>query len=113
MRILTPGDLKSAPPSELHLVTGPIVQSETIRELWYGARAYSQRSDHRVNLRPPSGDCPILDAFSVAAELKGESVEESSVGKHHLREAQKWSVGGDQASPGGPAKRMEKLIGAA
>lgn len=50
---------------------------------------------------------------SLAAEFKGDSAEESSVGTHHLREAQKLTLDDDQATPGAPAKRMGKLIEAA
>ena len=63
MLTFTPGDPKSAPPSELHLVTGPSVHSEMLRELWNSARAYSQRSDRPVNIRPLSGARPFLHAL--------------------------------------------------
>ena len=46
----------------------------------------------------------------MAAELTGDSAKESSMGAHLVREAHKFSLGDDQAFPGGPTKRVRKLI---
>ena len=81
---------------------------DAIRELWNAAQASGPRSDQLVNDSPFSGARPILDAFSMAADLKGNSAEESVLGSHYLREAQSLSLG--DALGLGPAKRMRKLM---
>ena len=111
--IVTPGDLKSAPPSELHLVPGPDIQSEMLRELWNTSRASSQWSDRSKSIRPLTSTRPVLDASSMAAELLGNSADESNLGEHHRREVRRLSLGDALASLGGPSKRMKKLIDAA
>ena len=52
------------------------MQSEMIRGFWNAVLAYHQRSDRSEDSRPPCGARAILDAFSMAAELKGEYAEE-------------------------------------
>ena len=76
-------------------------------QLWISSDAPS------ANNRRFPGDRPICDAFSVAAELKGESAEGSNFVAHYLREAQSSRLDDDQSSWGGPTRRMEKLIEAA
>ena len=73
MPIFTLGDLKSIPLAELHLVTGPVVLNEMFRDLRGAALAYHWRSDQSVNIRPSSGDSPILCASPVAAGLQGDA----------------------------------------
>ena len=113
MLIFAPGDLKSAPLSQLHLVTGPNVRSEVRRGLWGATRVFSQCADQSFSTCPFSGACPILHAVSIAAALNGDSAEESNFRAHHRRGARKSSSGRNQARPGGTSKRMTKLIDAA
>ena len=49
----------------------------------------------------------------MAADLKGESAEESELGSHRRREAQSLSLDDAAAPFGGPAERMEKFMQAA
>ena len=88
MLIFTSGDLKSVPPSELHVVSGPSVQSDMLREPWSAARGYSQCADQSLGIRPFSGTHPILDASSMASALEGDSADESNLGARHRRGAQ-------------------------
>ena len=71
--MFTPDDLKSVPPSEPHVVAGPSIQSEMLRELRGSAYADHRRSDQSANIRPFSGAWPILDLLSMAAEIQGDS----------------------------------------
>ena len=52
MLVFTPVDLKSAPLSELHLVTGPGIRGEMLRELRNAANAFSQGSNQSIGFRP-------------------------------------------------------------
>ena len=97
MLTFTPGDLECNPPSQLHLLTSPGIESEMLRELWNAARAHRQRADETVEIRPPSGARPIHDAVSIAGELKGDSTEGSNMGLHYSRQAQTWSSGEENA----------------
>ena len=63
-----------------------------------------------MNIRPSSGDLPILEALPMAAELKGNSAESPNIGLRHLREAQMLISGEEYASLRGPTKRMKKLL---
>ena len=105
--ISPPGDLKSVPPSDHHVVTGPNIPGDVIRELWSAAHAIGPRSDQLVNIRPFSGARPILDAFSMAADLKGKTAGESELGSHHRREAQILSLDDAAVPSGSPTKRMK------
>ena len=98
VRIFTPGDLESVPLSELHLVTGPNIPGDVRRELCAAAHAFGPRSDQLVNIRPFSGARPILDAFSMAGDLKGKTAEDSELGSHRRCEAQSLSLD-DAAAP--------------
>ena len=84
-----------------------------LRRSWNASRAFIQRSEQSIGIRPVSATRPILDALSMAAAPKGDSAESSILGSHPLREAQKLSSGGAQASLVSPSKRLEKLIRAA
>ena len=83
MVIVTPDDLKSAPLSAAHSVTSPRRQSDLARELWNAAHEHGRRSGLHVNIRPFSGACPLLDAFSMGAEPKSDSAEESNMDTRH------------------------------
>ena len=109
MLVFTPGDLKSAPLSGPRLVSGPNIQGDMLRDLRGAAHAYCQHVDQFLNIRPPSSARPILDAFTMAAELKGESAEESKLETHHLRDAHELSLDTGEASVGGPAERIKKF----
>ena len=109
MLVSTPGDLKSAPPSELQLVSGPNIQRDLLRDPRNVARALRRRSDQLVNIRPSSSVRPILDALTMAAEPEGDSAVESELGTHHRREAHKPSLDEGAAFFGGPAARMKKV----
>ena len=80
MLIFPPGDLKSVQLSELRLVTGPRIRRETLGSC--GALLMRLASIR-----------PILLALSIAAELEGNSAEESTLGMHRRREARKLSLG--------------------
>ena len=108
--IFTPGDLKSIPLAQLHLVSCPSIQREMLRDLWDAVHAYGPRPDSSVNIRPSSGVHPTLDAFSLAEQIRGDSAEESAVGTHHSREARTLGLDGQDGPPGGPSKRMKKLM---
>ena len=108
MLILTPADLKSAPSSEIHLVTGPNVQSEMLRGFWKAAHAYSKCSDQFVDIRSFSRARPFLDAASLAAELECDTVEESNMGKQRRREAQQLSLDDGQVSSRGAGRKDEE-----
>ena len=88
MLIFTPGDLKSVPPSELHGVSGPNVQSDMHQEPWSAVRGYSQCANQPLGIRPFSGTRPILDVLSMAAALEGDSADVSNLGARHGRGAQ-------------------------
>ena len=77
---------------------------------WNAALAFGVRTDQLVDIRPSSGARPILFAFSMAAELKGKSFEESELRSHHVRGAQNLSPGDPAAPAGGPANRMRRLM---
>ena len=113
MLVFTPVDLESIPLSVLHLVTALGIQGEMPRGLWDAVHAFRQHSDQWVNIRSFSVACPILDAFSMAAELEGDSAESSIMGSHLPREAQGLILGEEQASLEGATKRMRKLVAAA
>ena len=66
-----------------------------------------------MNIRPSPGSCPILDAFSMAATLKGGAAESSKLELHNAREAQDLSLDEESASQGGPTNRIKKLGGTA
>ena len=91
------------------MASTPNVPGDVPRELWYAARAFGRRSDELVNMGPFSRARPILNAFSMAADLRSKSAEESALGSHHRREAQDMSLDDAAAPPGGPAKRMKTL----
>ena len=88
MLIFAPGDLKPIPLSELHLVAGPGIQNGLLSEHWNAAQAYCQRPAQNVDVRLSSGSPPVLDAFSMAAELQGDSADSSNLGLRHARDAQ-------------------------
>ena len=111
--IFSPGDLEFIPLSDLHLVAGPRIQSDMLRERRGPAHAYHRRSDQFVSIRPFFDARPILDPFPMAAELKGVAHESSTSGARHLRRAQLMSSGEDQTSSGGSTERRKKLIEAA
>ena len=46
----------------------------------------------------------------MAAELEGDAGEPSNMGQYQSREAQMLSFGEENASPGAPTKRLEKLV---
>ena len=104
MLVFGPGELKSIPPSELHLLTGPGLHGDILVELRDSVRAYHQHPDQSVIIRPSPGARLIFDACSMAAELGGESAEISRKRSRHIREAQASSSGREQAYSGGPTK---------
>ena len=110
MMICSPGNLKSSPPSELYLVTGPGVRGEMPRELWNAAPAYLQHSDRNVIIRPSSGPRTIVGAFSMAAELKGHSVGSSNSRLRHACDARALGFGEGDASLRGPAEKVKELV---
>ena len=69
--VATPGNLKSVPPSDSHLVFGPNILGDLLRDLRSAAHAFCQRPDHLLSARRPSSARPIPDAVAMAAELKG------------------------------------------
>ena len=89
---VAPDDFATIPLHQLYFADAREIQSGFPRELWGAARAYQQRSNPIITTRPPSGSRPILDAFSLVAEHKGESAEGSGFGKYHVRAAQDLSL---------------------
>ena len=81
-----------------------------LREHWNAVHAYHQRPDQLVSIRPFSGVRPILDAFLMAAELEGESAGTAIMGARHIRDAPASRLDEEQASLGGPVKRVKKLV---
>ena len=102
MLIFTPGDLKSIPLSELHLVSGPDIQCDILRGLWNALRADHLRSDQSANIRPSSDARPFLDACSMVAGLNGEFAGRSILGARRL------ALGDDQAPSWGSNKEDEE-----
>ena len=94
------------------MVSSPRGQPALLRDHWNATSAYHFHPDQDVSIRPSSEHRPSLDAFALAAELKGDRDENSILGRRHLREAHSLSLG-DQAgglSSGGPARKMKKPI---
>ena len=110
MSISTWNQLKSVPLTEANLVTGPSIQGEMSREFWSVADAYRQGSDQSVNIRPFSRARSILDVFSIAAELQGDSAKSSIMAARNRPKVHPLGSGDDQASSGCPKERMKKVI---
>ena len=66
-----------------------------------------------MTIRLSTGSRPTLDAFLMAATLKGDAAEGSKLELHNAREAQALSLDEEGASLGGLPKRMKKLVGTA